>query len=193
MKPCTILAAATLCCLPVVSAEASLFHASQTIDLANPILVEVELNDATQQATISITGPDNKWFGVGFGNDVMQDTYAILAQDGFVEERKMESFGAGVALAPSFSLLSDSTSGGLRTLELTRPLAGATPDHYTFLAAEAAIPIIAAHGRDLLFEYHEDRAPSTLSFSRAVPVPGALPLCLVTLGALAPRRATRRD
>ncbi len=104
----------------------------------------------------------------------------------------MESFGPGIALAPSFSLLSDSTSAGLRTLELTRPLAGATPDHYTFVAAEGTIPIIAAHGFGLNFSRHEDRDSSTLSFARAVPVPASLPLCLVTLGALAQRRETRR-
>ncbi len=88
MKPCTILAAAVLSCLYIPSAEAALYQVAQTIDLVDSIFVEVELNDATQQATLSITGPNNKWFGVGFGNNVMQDTYAILRRTALLKNAR---------------------------------------------------------------------------------------------------------
>ena len=65
---------------------------------------------------------------------------------------------AGTRLAASVTVLSDSVSGGVRTVEMSRPLRGRTDDHYSFsLAANTTLNLITAVGYSHAFGHHKAR------------------------------------
>ena len=65
------------------------------------------------KVTLTLSGPADVWFGVGFGASTMNDKpYAIIVDgNGKVTERKLENHGPGTLLANSVNgnnyLLSD--------------------------------------------------------------------------------------
>jgi hypothetical protein len=103
--------------------------------------VTVDLD--TDLATITIVGPNDRWFGVAFGTSTMcihmqsdecpaGGPYAIVVSEDIVTERKLDFHGPGRIIPKSVSVISNSVARGNRTVVLTRPLKGATSNHYTF-------------------------------------------------------------
>lgn len=97
-------------------------------------------------ATFTMTGPAATWFGVGFDSTHMDDKpYAIIVTGGTgaVSERRMANHAAGTLLAPSVTVISNTVLAGKRTVVISRPLIGATPQHLTIDAAASGVPFIA--------------------------------------------------
>jgi hypothetical protein len=135
---------------------------------------------AVTNATITLTGPSGVWFGVGFDAENMGDTpYTIVVDgNGNVEERKLADHAAGVILPPSVSILSNSvSSAGLRTVVISRPLRGASPEYYTFNPSSSGVPYIAAVGTGTDFAYHKARGGSTIFL-----VEVGAPMCICNEG-----------
>jgi len=142
------------------------------------LTVELNQSGPSGVATITITGPSDVWFGVGFGADSMclhpdgdecpeGGPYAIIvAGDGTdgVTERKLADHGPGSLLRSSLTVVSSLTQSGVRTVVLTRPLDGLTKDHYTFDPTKPHIAVINAKGRSLSFGQHLGHASATLMF-----------------------------
>jgi hypothetical protein len=131
-------------------------------------------------ATITITGPSDKWFAVGFGapNSLMSDMpYAIVVNSTSVTERKLGTCGSeadhcpGTLLAGSVTVVSSAVAGGRRTVVLARKFAGRTHAHYSFAPASVAtIPLIGAIGSSEVFAYHAGHQAAKLTFTaRGVP------------------------
>ena len=123
--------------------------ASSLVDVA------VTLNATSKLATISLTGPSDVWFGVGFGAQAMADRPWTIVVDGNgnVSERHLggespNSHIAGDPLQPSVTVVGSSVASTLRTVVLTRPFQGAGPDYYTFNASASnmVLPFINAIG-----------------------------------------------
>lgn len=117
--------------------------------------VTVSLNATSNLATISLTGPSDVWFGVGFGAQAMADRpwTIVVDGDGNVTERHLggespNSHVAGDPLQPSVTVVGSSVAAALRTVVLTRPFQGAGPGYYTFNAtgSDMVIPFINAVG-----------------------------------------------
>lgn len=130
-----------------------------------------------EQATITMVGPPDRWFGVAFGSSTMcmhmvsdecpdGGPYAIVisGNDHDVTERNLDFHGAGFVLDKSVTVLSNSIINGNRTVVLTRPLQGATSKHYTFDLAKPSLPIITARGCSSEFAQHCGHGPSELNF-----------------------------
>jgi len=83
---------------------------------------------------ISMMGPANVWFGIGFDAVEMRDEpYAIIVNgDGVVSERKLAFHSAGKELDPQVVLLEESTAGGVRKVLLQRSAVGMTGEHRSF-------------------------------------------------------------
>ena len=139
-------------------------------------LVNLALNvsSATKLAIISITGPADVWFGVGFNAQAMADKpYAIIVDGitGAVSERRLgdHDHGApqGALLNSSVKVISNTVSkdngGGLRTVVLSRPLQGATAKHYTFDPAATHIQYINALGSGAKLAYHKAKSAATIA------------------------------
>jgi hypothetical protein len=124
-------------------------------------------SSAAGNATITLTGPADVWFGVGFGAQAMGDRPWTIVVDGggdsggAVSERYLggpdpNSHVAGDPLPPSVTVVSSSVSAdGKRTVVLSRPLQGAGPHYYTFnvSATGCTVPFINAVGASPTLAY----------------------------------------
>jgi hypothetical protein len=79
------------------------------------------------------------------------------------KERKLADHAAGAVLTPSVTVVSSSVTNGKRTVVLTRPLKGATKDHYTFVLTTLSVGFINAVGSTPSFGYHKQSSAATLS------------------------------
>ena len=80
----------------------------------------VELAIESDLATIWITAPDGKWFGVGFGAKTFTITdqpYIIMVDD----SGKISELKNGQTLATSVEILENEGIDVLRLIKLTRP------------------------------------------------------------------------
>ncbi len=72
---------------------------------------------------------------------------------GNVHEYKLADHTTGTELAASVAVVSKATVQGVTTITVTRPLAGATPDHYSFSTATEALHVLAASGTTAALSY----------------------------------------
>jgi hypothetical protein len=111
------------------------------------VQLSVAVIGGSGSANITISGPAGVWFGVGLNASLMADKpYAITVEgsEGKVVERRLGSHDGprpgGVVLAPSVTVLSNVVRDGRRTVVLTRPLKGLTPQHYRCARTQAHRP-----------------------------------------------------
>ena len=121
------------------------------------------LDQNKNMATMNITGPDGKWFGVGLGSKTFTMTdepYAIIVDgSGSVKEMKLGDHAGGSQLSSSVQVISNRAGDGLRTVSFTRSFKGQTSEHYTFdPTTTSTIPILTASGTGPDYAYH---GPST--------------------------------
>ena len=144
-------------------------------------------------ATITLRGPADAWFGVGLDAALMTDSpYALIVSGDSaatvkIMERQLGTGGTeaehdgGDLLAPSVTLLSAADAAdGTRTVVLRRPFAGKTAKHYTFDAAAPTIKFIAAVGSSQAFAYHKAHTAAVMSLA---PTDGS-PTCLCDSGSV---------
>ena len=113
-------------------------------------------------ATITLTGPADVWFGVGFDALQMHDQpYTLIVNSSGVMERKLGTCGSeadhcpGTLLTPSITLVSNSVESDIRTVVLTRPFQGSTDDYFTFSPSiTPSTNMISAVGSSQVFAYH---------------------------------------
>ena len=100
--------------------------------LEDGVVVGLEHNTAT--IVLTLTGPSKVWYGVAFNAAAMKDQpYAIIVDgDGKVTERKLADHGPGTELSSSLKVVSSSVEDGVRTVIVSRPVTGASKDHFTF-------------------------------------------------------------
>lgn len=142
------------------------------------LTVALDKDEAPEASKITISGPADSWFGVGFGTDSMclrresdecpaGGTYAIIVTGGGdqnVTERKLGFHGPGRQLATSLIVKSNTVQHNVRTVVLARPLKGLSDQHYTFDPTLTSLPFINAKGCSLTFAQHCGHAPSVLNF-----------------------------
>jgi len=130
------------------------------------VTVALDLDESTDTVSLNLTGPDGVWFGVGFNASSMADApYTIIVDGhGTVTERKLGNHAPGTQLGSSVTVVSSTVVGGNRTVTLTRPLEGKTPDHYTFsLARDVSLNLIDAVGSGPDLAYHKAKTGATVA------------------------------
>lgn len=140
------------------------------------VTVSAHLDAEADEARISMAGPSDVWFGVGFNAQEMSDEPWTVVVDGTgaVSERKLVDQKPGTLLTPSVKVVSNTVSGSIRTVLLTRPLKGATPDYYTFVVnGSSELPFINAIGSGPAFSYHKAKLPASLLL-----LPTSSPACV---------------
>jgi len=120
---------------------------------------------------ITIYGPSNKFFGIGFGSNSMSNTYAIVVAGEHDDhspnfwEQKLDAHGAGYTLQPSFVLEEHIRHSGDNTQQITlvRRLSTALEldEYWLFSCVDPHIDFIWSVGKSTKFERHigfgEDR------------------------------------
>ena len=129
--------------------------------------------------TVTMHGPSDVWYGAGFmqkmpvftpgthSGSAMTNTYAIIVLgNGTVQERKLGHHTAGVALKPaSVTVLENEVVDGVRRVVVSRSMIGASPDHFTFTAAETrSLGLINAVGSGAEFGYHKAHSTAKLFY-----------------------------
>ena len=134
--------------------------------LHGPSLVNISMAHDGRNATIVLSGPATVWFAVGLNAQQMSDNPYALVVDGTtgkVVERKLAKHAAGAVLKPSVTVLSTTTADGVRTVTLSRAVAGLTKDHYTLPVTAGQINLITAVGNSPTFGYHHARTGAVLT------------------------------
>jgi hypothetical protein len=151
-----------------IQASVGTFHA----DVA-AVTITIGLNSSVPggRATITLSGPDGRWFGVGLDSpnfDMADQPYTIVVDGaGTVTEVKLGKHAPGNVLQSSLTVVANSVTNGRRNVVLQRPFAGITGDHYTFDPKTSALPLLAASGTSPTYSYHggKQRTGGTLYFA----------------------------
>jgi hypothetical protein len=122
--------------------------------------------------TITLTGPSNKWFGIGFNATSMGNGTDCLYYASSFVDATINGQGPPTTDTDNSNnwVISETTSGAIRTLVLTRGFAGGAGD-YTFAYNNNPMNIIWAYGSGLAMNQHAGgpaRGFSTLEFTLGV-------------------------
>ncbi len=99
------------------------------------ITLNATVNTGTDVVTLTVTGPQTRWFGIGFNASFMNGAYTIIFKEnsGTIEERQLSGHTSGTILATQdISITSDTNDGTIRTVILTRPRLGTDASSYDF-------------------------------------------------------------
>ena len=153
-------------CVATNSAHALTVNGFRTLRSASDLTIDLTLDDVSGRADMILTGPDDKWFGVGFGQTVDANAYTIIALgNGDVQERKLGNHSSGTVLSSMVTVHNNSVDSGVRTVELSRDLIGDSSDHYTFSVVEGDLDLIWAVGSSAGFGFHAHRGTVPISLS----------------------------
>eukprot|EP00750_Incisomonas_marina_P031514 INCI8217.1.p1 GENE.INCI8217.1~~INCI8217.1.p1 ORF type:complete len:885 (+),score=119.99 INCI8217.1:128-2782(+) len=155
-------------------------------DWAGIIAGDISYKRQGGNATITVSGPADKWFGVGFNAVNMHDQpYTLIVNASGVIEQKLGTCGSeadhcpGTQLAPSLTVVSNDVDGSTRTVVVTRPFQGAGDDYFTFTPATTpTTPMISAVGSSPVFAYHAAHGTGLIT---TLPADGS-PACLCDSG-----------
>ena len=129
--------------------------------------VTMSLSASDNSVNITLIGPSDVWYGIGFHAGSMSNSpYAMIVRggDGRVTEHVLGNHAAGVQLKTTVRVLSNSvsSSNGVRTVIVTRSLKGATPQHRNFQLSDLIVPIISAYGTTKELSYHAGKESSNI-------------------------------
>ncbi|HBV16399.1 T9SS type A sorting domain-containing protein [Chryseobacterium carnipullorum] len=149
-----------------------------TVNLSTGMTVKINTNPTT--VTMTLTGPDTSYLGVGFGGTGISGGMGA-GVDGFIYNSNSTSNSnldysfAGFMMPPvdavqDWTMTSNTTSGGIRTIVATRSLAGGAGDT-VFTNTNSSINIFFAKGSSTSLAYH---GPGTSNRGYAVLTRGVL-------------------
>lgn len=117
---------------------------------------KIDVNTST--VTLTMTGPANSWFGMGFGATSMSDgTGDVVLFDGTtLSDRQFTgSFSApNVDATQNWTLISNTVNGSDRTIVGTRLLNTGDPNDYIFTNSASPLVLVYARGQSLIIAYH---------------------------------------
>ncbi len=137
------------------------------VSLNSLMTLKIDLNSTTSITTLTLTGPSDKWFGIGFNATSMGNGTDCLYYSTSLVDSVITGQGAPTTDASNeWTVSSNTVSGTTRTLLLTRNFAGGAGD-YTFAYSNSSLNIIWAYGSGLTMAQHAGtaRGSSTLGFT----------------------------
>jgi len=124
-----------------------------------------QIDTQANQVTLTLKGPANKWFAIGFGGQSMGAVSDVFVYDG---TNNFDKVGHNQS-APTndstqdWTIQSNTVSGSQRTIVATRALSGNDSSDYTFMNSSASIPVIYAQGSSINLAFHASRGFTTLT------------------------------
>jgi hypothetical protein len=117
---------------------------------------QFDINGTTNQTTLTLVGPSNAWFAVGFGGSSMGSGADVFRTDGTtITDAKTTSTSLPAADGQQdWTLVSNDVSGSSRTIIATRANNTGDSDDFVFNAAAGSISMIWAHGSSTSYAYH---------------------------------------
>jgi hypothetical protein len=131
--------------------------ATATVNLLTGMTAKLELNNTTTTATLTFSGPSDRWFGLQIGsfgnNGGMQEGSDVVYYNGTT---LIDAFQNGVGAIPSvdtnnWTMTSNTVVGTTRTIVATRAFNTGSTDDYTIVYADPNIDF--AYARALTATY----------------------------------------
>ena len=140
------------------------FDGFMTNDPVTNVSLRLNIDKHFDMVSITMKGPADVWFGVGFNAKSMGDLpYTIIVNgSGGVFENKLGNHIPGQVLGSSIHVLENNVSNNIRTVVLTRNIEGLNSNYYTFNTDESTIPIITASGYARNFAYHKLKSANSI-------------------------------
>ena len=146
MKKITLLAI-----LIISSASFAQQKSTGNVALTTNMTVNLTLNNTTSKATLTLTGPSDRWFALQFGSFAVGD--GMAAGEDLVYANATTIVDAshnGVGSAPStdaaqnWTVTSNTVTSGIRTIIAERNLSTGDANDYTFNYANSSIDFVWA-------------------------------------------------
>ena len=128
--------------------------------------IEVSVEPSKNTVNISMTGPSDKWFGIGFNTTSMDGAYCIICSpdhntsNGSCFEHLLSANGVGQTFKQQLIItVSDTITSGVRTVELQRKQViddNSTNSinsslFYNFPSSPSVVPVIYSYGTNGIF------------------------------------------
>ncbi len=142
---------------------------SNTI-ITSDISIETLINIDDNIAEFTFSGPENRYYAIGFDATQMSDNpYIFITQDNDIQERTLGNRSAGTLLTPSTTIISDEITSGERIIKFSRPLTGPNTNYFDFstITDGSSINIIWSLGDTFNLVYHggSTRGTSSITFN----------------------------
>ena len=120
------------------------------ITLSSNYKAQIDIN--ASDVTVTLEGPDDRWLGLGFGVQSMTNNGDIISYDSSgLNDRRFIGVGSTPPTdTQDWSIVSNTTAGGVRTLVTTRGLTGSDATDYTFDPSDTSILLVWAIGNGTL-------------------------------------------
>ena len=141
-----------------------------TQTLSSGLTTSINIDNETGTTTLMLAGPSDKWFGIGFGNSIMNGT-DILMTNGSSTLRDAYSTSNGEPQAEAsqdWTLEVNSVVNGTRTIVASRANNTGDSNDYVFNASAGSLTVIWAVGSSTTYAYHSIRVATALSVSLGV-------------------------
>jgi hypothetical protein len=127
--------------------------------------MNVTIETTTTDVTLTLMGPDTKWFAVGFGGITMASVSDVFVYDGTGNFDKVGHDQADPTddTNQDWTIISNNVDGIYRTIQATRPLSTSDANDYTFINDTSNIDVIWAYGNSLTLGYHGARYWTTIT------------------------------
>jgi len=144
-----------------------------TQTLSSELTANINIDNDTGTTTLTLAGPSNKWFGIGFGNSNMNGTDIFMTNGSSIRDAYSTSNGQPQADSSpesgDWTLVSNTVSSGTRTIVATRANDTGNSNDYTFSASAGSLTVIWAIGATSQYSSgHSNRNATTLSVSLGI-------------------------
>ena len=137
---------------------------SGIVTLNSLMTLKIDKNSTTSTVSVTLTGPSDRWFGIGFNSLSMANGTDCLYYSTSLVDSVITGRSAPTTDASNEWTVSSTVSGTTRTLVLTRNFVGGTGD-YAFVYNDNNLNIIWAYGSGLALSQHDTRGSSALGFT----------------------------
>ncbi|MDG2444037.1 MAG: T9SS type A sorting domain-containing protein [Flavobacteriaceae bacterium] len=141
-----------------------------TQTLLSGLTANINIDADTDITTLTLTGPSNAWFAIGFGNSDMGGTDVFRTNGSTI----VDAYSNGNALpaqdaSQDWDLVSNTVSGSNRTIVATRANNTGDSNDHIFNASAGSLSVIYAKGSSTNYAYHGgNRGFTTLSVTLGI-------------------------
>jgi len=141
-----------------------------TQTLLSGLTANINIDADTEITTLTLTGPSNAWFAIGFGNLDMGGTDVFRTNGSTI----VDAYSSGNALpaedaTQDWNLVSNTVSGSNRTIVATRANNTGDSNDHVFSASAGSLSVIYAKGSSTSYAYHGgNRGFTTLSVTLGI-------------------------
>ncbi len=134
-----------------------------TIDFNNNFSADIAINGTTNTTTLTLIVPDNVWFAVSFGGNNMSSGADVFRSNGsaIVDARSTGRFLPTADSQQDWSVQSNTVSGGVRTMIVTRANNTNDSNDFVFNPNTGSLTLMWAHGSSSTYAYHGSNRGAT--------------------------------